>query len=80
MRGNIVIMEKRKIRRFAFIAGIVAAVGFVAAFLFVRSQPYLPPRLIGGIFAFPSAYLIAAIIALYVAKDWNEDNDDEGEK
>ena len=72
-------MEKRKIRLFALIAGIVAAVGFVAAFLFVKSQTYLPPRLIGGIFAFPSACLIAAIVALYVAKVWNEENDDEGD-
>jgi hypothetical protein len=68
-------MEKRRIRLFALITGIVSAIAFVVAFIIVRSQSFLTPRLIGSVLAFPSACLIAAIVALYVAEVWDEEDE-----
>ena len=67
-------MEKRKIRLFALIAGIVSVVSFIAAVMILKHIK-LPPRTTGALFAFPSVCLIAVFIALYTAKVWEKEDE-----
>lgn len=70
-------MEKRKIRLFALVSGIVSVISFIAAVIIIKNIT-LPTRITGALFAFPSACMITVFVALYVAKVWDkEDEDDE---
>ena len=62
---------KRKSYIFALIAGMIAVISFIAVIVIFRNTSFTP-WVKGRILAFPSACFIAMVIALYVARVWDE--------